>query len=216
MNRILCSGCVILLTLLCSLTSFSQTLKAGPKDTVLFMNGGKLAGEILDTSFHKIKVQYVRKRGKIKTIVIEEDLVFSLTYKNGKEKIIYEQDTLTGNYFTADETRLFILGEQDAERYYHSPYVTATSILIGFASGCWGSFICPIPPFAFSGLMLIPKIKIKYNTVSTPGYLNFDTYVLGYEKVARRKKLFRSLIGGIAGLGVGLVSFPPLASALNL
>ncbi|MFI5150358.1 MAG: hypothetical protein ACHQRM_11545 [Bacteroidia bacterium] len=207
MNRILSAALFLLIFLNLSDSAQARTKTDGPKDTVMFMNGSKLAGTILDTTFHKIKISYLRKKGKEKTILIDEDLVFSIVYKNGNEKIIYEQDTISGNYFTTEETRLFIFGERDAEKYYHSPYVTATSILIGVASGYWGVFICPIPPFVFSGLMLIPKIKIKYNTVSTPGYLNFDTYVLGYEKVARRKKLFRSLIGGIAGLTSGLLTF---------
>jgi hypothetical protein len=187
--------------------SNAQSAKEASKDTVLFMNGGKLAGEILDTSFRLVKFKYIKKNGKEKTITIENDLVFSLTSKNGTEKIIYEQDTISGNYFSQDETRLFIYGEQDAEKHYHSPYVTAASILVGVASGAWGAFICPIPPFVFSALMLLPKIKIKYKTVSNPAFLNYDTYVLGYEKVARKKKLFHSLIGGIGGLAGGFLAF---------
>jgi hypothetical protein len=183
---------------------------ASPKDTLILMNGLKLAGEVVDTVFHNTKIKYVKKHGKEKTLVIDNDLIFSIVYKNGREQIVYEQDTANGNYFTADETRLFIYGERDAENHYHSPVVTITSIVIGVGSGYVGSFLCLLPPFAFSGLMLIPKIKIKYSAVSTPGYLNYDTYVMGYEKVARRKKLFRSLIGGFGGLAAGLFTFQVL------
>ncbi|HEV7231845.1 MAG TPA: hypothetical protein VGO45_10980 [Bacteroidia bacterium] len=182
----------------------------GVKDTLILMNGLKLAGDVLDTAYQKTTVKYVKKNGKEKTVVVDNDLIFSILYRNGREKIIYEQDTVSGNYFTPDETRLFIYGERDAEKHYHSPITTIASIAIGVGSGYFGSILCLIPPFAFSGIMLIPKIKIKYKTVSTPEYLNFDTYVLGYEKVARKKKLFHSLIGGIGGLAVSLFSFQVL------
>jgi hypothetical protein len=178
-----------------------------PGDTLLLMNGSKLAGEVLDTTYHKVKVKYVKKSGKERTILIENDLVFSIRYKDGHEKIIYEQDTIAGNYFTADETRFFIFGEQDAEKNYHCPGVVITSFAVGLASGYMGNFLSLIPPFAYSGILLIPKIRIKYKYVSNPVYLNYDTYVLGFEKVARRKKIFRSLVSGIGGLGVGFVAF---------
>jgi hypothetical protein len=177
------------------------------KDTLLLMNGDKLGGDVIDTAYHKTKLKYLRRNGKEKTVLFENDQIFSIQYRNGRENILYEQDTVSGNYFSAEETRMFIYGERDAERHYHCPASTAGGILVGFASGYVGSFLSLVPPFAFSGLLLIPKIKIKYKTVSVPEYLNFDTYVLGYEKVAKRKRLFRSLVGGIGGLGLGLVTF---------
>ena len=179
------------------------------KDTVLLMNGEKVAGEVIDTIYHKIKVKYLKKNGKEKTILIDDDLVFSVFFKDGHEKIVYEQDTISGNYFGVEETRMFIRGEQDAEKYYHTPFGTISSVAVGFASGYFASvsFLAAIPPFVYSGILMAPRIRIKYKTVSTPEYLNYDTYVMGYEKVARRKKLFRSLIGGIGGLTAGIFTF---------
>jgi hypothetical protein len=201
--------CTLLLAFLKPAIAQQTTGPANIKDTVLLMNGDKLAGAVIDTIYHKIKVTFVTKKGKEKTVLIDDELVFSVLFRNGREKIIYEQDTINGNYFGVEETRMFILGERDAEKYYHSPLGTVSSVVVGVASGYFASisFLAAIPPFAYSGILLIPKIKIKYKTVSTPEYLNYDTYVMGYEKVARRKKLFRSLIGGIAGLTAGLFTF---------
>jgi hypothetical protein len=193
------------------LSAQANTLKPGGpvKDTVMLMNGDKLSGEVIDTIYHKVKVKYLKKNGKEKTILIDDDLVFSVLFKDGHEKVIYEQDTINGNYFGVDETRMFILGERDAEKYFRTPFATISSIAIGFSSGYLASvsFLAALPPFAYSAILMIPKIKIKYKTVSTPEYLNYDTYVMGYEKVARRKKLFRSLIGGIGGLTAGIFTF---------
>jgi hypothetical protein len=200
----------VFLFLLISGPAFAGICPAGPAgtlDTVLLMNGSKIAGVVGDTSNHHFKVTYLKKSGKSKTISLEEDLVFSILYKDGHEQVVYQQDTATGNYFTAEETRFFIYGEQDAEKNYHCPGVVISSFAIGVGGAYLGSFLSFIPPFAYSGLLLIPKIKIKYKTVSNPVYLNYDTYVLGYEKVGRRKKLFRSLISGISGMAIGFAGF---------
>jgi hypothetical protein len=183
---------------------------AGPaKDTILLMNGDKVAGDVVDTIYHKIKVKYLTKKGKEKTVLIDDELVFSVLFRDGREKIVYEQDTINGNYFGVEETRMFIYGERDAEKHFRSPIGTVSSVAVGFASGYLASFsfLSAIPPFIYSGILLIPRIKIRYKTVSTPEYLNYDTYVIGYEKVARRKKLFHSLLGGIGGLAAGIFTF---------
>ncbi len=171
------------------------------------MNGKILAADVLDTVFHKVKVKYLKKRGKEKTIEIENDLIYSIRYKDGHEQIIYEQDTTTGNYFTAEETKMFIFGEQDAEKNYRCPGATIIGVVIGVGSAYMGNFLSLIPPFGYTALLLIPKVKIKYKDVSNPVYLNYDTYVMGFEKVARRKKILRSFIGGIGGLAAGLYTF---------
>lgn len=186
----------------------SKALAAGgPKDTVLLMNGEKIAGDVLDTIYHHTKIRILKKKGKEKTIVIDNEEIFAVEYKDGHENVVYEQDSLAGNYFTPEEVRMFIYGERDAQKYYRCPLATGSAVLVGFGSGYVGSILSLIPPFVYSFVLLAPKIKIKYKTVSNPEYLSSDTYLLGYEKVAKRKKLFRSLVGGIGGLTAGLFTF---------
>jgi hypothetical protein len=207
--------CFFFFTFLSAAKAGSSFSNGPVKDTVLLMNGDKLSGDVIDTIYHKIKVKYITKKGKEKTVLIDDEIVFSVLFRDGREKIIYEQDTINGNYFGVEETRMFIYGERDAEKYFRSPIGTISSVAVGFASGYFAyySFLSAIPPFVYSGILLIPRIKIRYKTVSTPEYLNYDTYVMGYEKVARRKKMFHSLIGGIGGLVAGIftfqVIFPP-------
>jgi hypothetical protein len=198
---------LLILFLLTRLPVFAQDANhpATPKDTVIFMNGGKLTCQILDTSFHKLKVNYKQKYRKEKTIVIDDEMIFSVLYHDGHEQIIYEQDTIAGHYFTIDETRMFIYGRQDAEKNYRCPVSTISSIAVGIGSAFTGNIIALVPPFVWGGLLLVPKIKIKYAYVSNPVYLNYDTYVMGFEKVARRKKFFHSLAAGFGGLAAGAV-----------
>ena len=80
---------------------------------------------------------------------------------------------------------------------------------LGAGAGFTGSFLCPLVPFAFTALsgLPLPKVKIKKGTVSNPDYLNHQTYLLGYDRVARKKRKISSLIGGGIGLGVGLGTY---------
>ena len=174
-------------------------------DTVFMMNGDILPAFITDTSFHGVKLLKPDKKRGSKEIIIEGDLIFSLKFSSGYEKIIYRYDSAGGNEFTTDEARLFILGQRDAEKGYRSPFITAGGFIIGATAGSVGSLLAPFPPFAYSGIMLIPKIRVKHKSVSDPNYLKNDAYLLGYEKVARRRRAARSFLGGISGLAVGLI-----------
>ena len=62
---------------------------------------------------------------------------------------------------------------------------------------------------------MYPKVKIKHSTVSNIEYLKQDAYIMGYERVARKKRKFQSMIGGGIGLVVGLGTYGVLKSTGN-
>jgi hypothetical protein len=128
---------------------------------------------------------------------------------------MYVYDTVIGNEFTVDEMRYFILGERDADKNYKARGTLALGVLIGTLSGFTGSFLCPIPPFAFTALCGLPKIKIKPGTVTNQDFLKHDPYLMGYERVARKKRKLQSLIGGGVGLVVGLSTYGVLKATHN-
>ena len=169
------------------------------------MNGDILPAFITDTSFNGVKLLKPDKKKGSKEIIIEGDLIYSLKFSNGYEKIIYHLDSAAGNEFTQEEAKLFILGQRDAEKGFHSPFVTTVGFIVGAAAGSITYLIAPIAPFTYSGIMLIPKIRVKHRSVSNPDYLKSDAYLLGYEKVARRRRAVRSFLGGLSGLAVGFV-----------
>jgi len=157
-----------------------------------------MISSVFDTSFFGVKVY--GKTKKKKEMIVEGERIFSIKFASGKEKIYYKQDSVFENYFTVDETRLFIKGEQDAAKY-KCRFSTISSFAVGAASGLvLGSVFAFIPPFTFSATTLLPKVRIRHSTVSNMNYLNYDTYILGYERVARKKRLINSLSGGVAGL----------------
>lgn len=188
---------------------FSQT--AEPLDTVYLMSGRTVAGVVKDSTDEQLKI-LVLKKGNFKADFIDLDLVYSVKYKNGVETVFYKQDTLFGNYYTDQEVRYFLQGERDAMRSYRCPVWSAGAFVFGFAGGAFGGYIIPfLAPFVYAGTSTFFRIKIKPGTVSNPAYLRYDTYLLGYEKEAKKRRIFRSLIWGGAGMLSGVIT----ASIIN-
>jgi hypothetical protein len=182
------------------------------KDTVTLLNGDVIICTVIDTTNGLTSIKNPKKTTK--NILIENDRIFSIRNKNG-ESIIYTYDTLIGNEFTIDEMRYFIYGEQDADKNFKANGCLAIGAAVGVLSGITGSFFSPIPPFAFTALSGLPKVKIKKSTVSNLEYLNHDPYLMGYERVAKKKRKLKSLIGGGLGLVAGIGTFIGLKSSGN-
>lgn len=181
-----------------------NTFSQNGKDTILLLNGGIVIGTVIDTLNGLTTLK--NPKDSTKNAVIENDRIFSITNANG-ESIMYVYDTILGNEFTIDEMRYFILGEQDAEKGFKAKGAFWGNMLLGAAGGVTGSFLCPIPPFAFTALSGVPRVKVKTSSVSKIDYIKHDTYIMGYERVARKKRKLSSLVGGGIGIGVGLGTF---------
>lgn len=182
------------------------------KDTILLLNGNTVIATIIDTTGGVTSIK--NPKSDKKNNLIENDRIFSITNEKG-EHILYVYDTVIGNEFTVDEMRYFIKGEQDAEKGFKARGAFYGNLALGAAAGVTGYFLCPIPPFAFISLSGLPKVKIKKETVSNLDYLKQDSYLMGYERVARKKRKMKSLLGGGIGLGVGLGTFFILKSTGN-
>ena len=165
------------------------------------LNGGIMVGTVIDTLNGVTTLK--NPKDSTKNIIVENDRIFSITNASG-ESIMYVYDTLIGNEFTIDEMRYFILGEQDAEKGFKAKGAFWGNMLIGAAGGVTGSFLCPLPVFAFTAASGLPRVNIKHKTVTNPECLKHDTYIMGYERVARKKRKISSLIGGVIGLAVGV------------
>lgn len=202
------------ITIIClALGLISQNaISQNGKDTILFLNGAIMTGTVIDTTNGVTTIK--NPKDSTKNIIVENDRIFSITNAGG-ENIMYVYDTLIGNEFTIDEMRYFILGEQDAEKGFKARGAFWGNMLLGAAGGVTGSFLCPIPPFAFTALSGLPRVKIKSSSVSNIEYIKHDTYIMGYERVARKKRKLGSLVGGGIGLGVGLGTFFILKSTNN-
>lgn len=202
---------IVSLLLLSASAAKSQT----GNDTILLINGTEIITTVYDTTFGN--VTFKNSKPEKDPITIESDDVYSIRNSKG-ESIIYHYDSAAGNDLTVEEMKYYIKGEQDAQKKFKPRGAFWTNMVVGAASGVTGSFLCPLPPFAFTSLCGLPKVKIKHSTVSNLEYLKHDTYIMGYEKVARGKRKTKSLLGGgiglVAGLGIVWGILQPNHSAL--
>lgn len=199
---------VVSFILLLTGKSFSQDLQ----DTIILLNGDAVICTVIDTTNGVTSIK--NPKHPKKNITIENNRIFSIRNPKG-ENIMYVYDTLIGNEFTVDEMRYFIYGEADADKNFKATGSLLIGGAIGALSGFTGLFFCPIPPFAFTALTGIPKVKIKHETVSNIEFLKHDPYIMGYERVARKKRKVKSLLGGGIGLVVGLGTFGTLKATDN-
>jgi hypothetical protein len=205
---------------------FFITQNSMAQDKVTLLNGLEYEGLIADTSFLNISIN--RKKSS-RPFVLDRYRVFSINW-NGTETVLYRKDSAAGNIKTEQEMRLFIKGEQDGNSTYKAPWL----VVGGFAAGFFGGYVQPLmsqqlgKPYLDKGeanpygwmeqLYAIPIVPLSYiifsgsrwikidkNKISNKIYLSEDSYLEGYERVARSKKVQRALWSSIGGLVAGLV-----------
>ena len=171
------------------------------------MNGELLVAKVIDTLMNKVTCSY-QKKSEDKVLKIEEERIFKIVYGNGTNKTYYKYDTLVGNIFTVEEAWYFVLGEQDAIRNYKPRFTFYGGIIVGAAGPIFTpTLIAPVPVFLYAGAVKIPKIRVNTKDLKDRERLNHDTYLLGYERVARKKQTFRALIGGGVGVVLGFATY---------
>lgn len=142
-------------------------------------------------------ISFVKKNNK--PGIIKKNRVFSIYHTDGKETIIYYQDTSSfSNDLSIEEMRMFVRGEQDAIKNYKSRMATAGGFIIGAGSTILKYFGPIIPLIYVSALgSFSPKeSKIK---ASDPEWVKDLNYVDGYQKKARSKKVTNALISSAIG-----------------
>ncbi|MBI3519292.1 MAG: hypothetical protein HY062_08035 [Bacteroidetes bacterium] len=186
----------ILLTVLLSLSS-----KAQHKDTILLMNGNFVVEKVIDTVIGAVTI--INPANTKEKLHYEYDEIYCVKYASGFTDYYYTQDTLKGNYFTREEMQYYMYGERDARKGFKARGCLIGAGVVGLASGGLGIFFAPIFPYGYMGLSGITKVRIKHSTISNPNYIDYDAYILGYERVSRTKRRIQALIGGTIGLAVG-------------
>ena len=184
--------------------SIPDTLKM---DTIMFLNGEVSPARIIDTANNLVRFLPQKKKRKSRLQEVEIAKVFSLKFYNGEERIVYFHDSVIGNVFTVLEAKMFILGEREADKHYHNKW----PFIIGFTSGLTSPLVLSnavaLSPFVPAVTPLhthIPYIHINTKQIVNKNYLQYDTYLMGYERSARKKNFINSLIGSGLGLIAGI------------
>lgn len=177
-------------------------------DTIFFLNGEVKAVKLVDTAHHLVRfLPQKQKTKKPKVKEAEKSQVFSLKFSGGQERILYFHDSAIGNVFTVLEAKMFMYGEQEADKNYKNKWPFVIGFIVGFGSPVALSnavALSPIAPAIIPLHTLIPSIKINTKKIANKNYLQYDTYLMGYEKVARKKNFMNSFLGAGIGLAAGL------------
>ncbi|MCH2198225.1 MAG: hypothetical protein MK081_05545 [Flavobacteriales bacterium] len=189
--------------------SFFQVPSMPAKGSVLRMSGHVVEGTILSVDGIDVVIETEKRNGKKRTQSIHKSEIFSISFDDG-EWILYSPDELIGDDLTVDEMRIYIAGEQDARTGFKTGPTFIVGVLTGgatafFAGG--GLILTILPPVGYTILQLIPVIKIQGNSISNPDYKYNDLYAMGYERVARPKKLLAGLKGSFLGSVLGVTAY---------
>ena len=175
------------------------------KSVILLMTGKLIEGTVTSEDTAYIYYEYEKSSGKVKQKQLDWERVFSHTV-DGKETVVYLEDTSSGNYFTEEEMRYYILGEQDAQKGYKSNWTVWVGVptTAGLGYVLSSSPLVFAAPFVYMLATSMPKYKMTPSSISNPEFLKNPAYILGYERTARSKRLFKSLASGVAGAAIGV------------
>lgn len=179
------------------------------------LNGREFSTKIIDTTFLNVTIQ---DKPGAKPLDLERYRVFSINWE-GKESILYRQDTLIGNFYNEHEMRMFVNGEKDALDHFKTPLTFWGGVAAGFTGGFVQPYIMgtvynnnllarpiftPIIPIGYCFVVGSRWIKINKKDVSNSLYLSEDTYLEGFEREAKGKRIQRAIWGSVTGLVSGL------------
>lgn len=177
-------------------------------EKLLFLNGIVLNGKLIDSTSQELTFKTFKKNGKEKLLKIETERVFSVIKKNGNEIIYYKPFKSDSDFYTKEEMRYFIKGEQDAINGYNSTFTAIFGFGICGTLGYlnYDNLLVVSTPLLYMLFSTMPRITIPVNAVSNIKYLEHDTYKSGFIRVARAKRVQNALIGSISGLIIGVAT----------
>ncbi|MBP6334022.1 MAG: hypothetical protein KA444_01020 [Bacteroidia bacterium] len=143
---------------------FLLSKQAFAQDTLIMFNGRIIPAASVEFQEDKIRYQKLctenpskpadnqgsqdgkQDKKKVKLKSMDAERVFSIKYRDGSERVLYTPDTTGLLEFNIEEMRLFILGEQDATKYYKNNLNKGIGFGLGAAAGFLGFYGIAVPP----------------------------------------------------------------------
>ena len=177
------------------------------KATIQRMSGYRIDCTLLADNGTELEFEIEKRNGKKKLIKLHKSEVFSVLFKGG-EWLLYAQDLVLGDDYTVEEMRVFLAGAHDAINHYNAKPTALAGVAFGSAGpivGAGGLILTIAPVIAYALFQMAPIIQIK--GVSNPDYIDNEIYALGYESVARSKKIVGGLKGSAVGAAIGVIVY---------
>lgn len=171
---------------------------------ILLMTGKIVHGQVTGRDSLHLFYEFGSKE-KAKKLDLER--VFAWTTADGSEQVLYQVDTTAERFFTVDEMRYYIQGEQDARKSYKANWTLLAGVPLAAAAGFAlnGSVVVFTVPFLTMVLAGIPSYTIRAKQMSNTSLITQPAYVLGFERTARNKRLFKALGGAVVGAAAGVL-----------
>jgi hypothetical protein len=193
------------------------------------LNGKILEGTVESTADEQIKMKVTDKKGKVYDTYLENYRVFSIISSDGKENIIYKQDSSIGNFLEPKDMNFYIKGEQDAYKNYRpmGTMIIGTTLGVGLGILDTYSFGDPSDPTIEKGLFksapglltliypfmytaiagIAPRPQLDIHNITDRNNLNSEHFIQGFARVARYKRTIRALLFSAMGSAIGLGSY---------
>lgn len=173
---------------------------ANAQDKILFRNGDEQVVKILEISPDTLYFTHTTDSAAKQIQRLPSNTVFSVTFQNGNRTLLAQNPTAA--YSQLD---LYQQGRLEARRNYKA---TAT-----FA-GTFGSMLLfPLAAPVVGTVLTVTKVPVSKIKASQPEFKLQKSYVDGYQKQARNKKLGNAAAGIAAGVGVYATFIAILLSA---
>jgi hypothetical protein len=184
---------------------FFSVMFAQAQDTLIMLNGRIHNVDIIYLKDDVLKYE-TTKKGKTIQQEIDKNRVYAIIHKDGREELIYHQDSVIGFDYTPEDMLKFIYGERDAMATYNgfAKHFLINFVISGAAGYVMGNMLAiPVPFLVTVGGIMVPnKIssKVKYKK-----FVKDEPYQNGYFRVVKGKKVQHLLLGGALGVATGLV-----------
>ena len=173
---------------------FNSGIKA--QDTIVLLNGKSILSQHAELNGYAITYHTLKANSKQKNVNVEN--VFSIRFADGTERIIYQPDSLEPDDYSPEQMRMYIIGEQEAIRYYKNNLNKATAFAFGGGSACL-SFYGIIGPAIYATVIGSFSPKMEKQKVSDLSLLQNTEFREGYIRKARDKNTKNAILYGLAG-----------------
>ena len=205
---------------------------ANSQEKVNLLNGKILEGTIQSTQDEKITMKVNEKKGKVYDTYLENYRVFSIITSDGKENIIYKQDSSIGNFLEPKDMNFYIQGEQDAYKNYRPMGTMIIGTTLGIGLGIFDTYrfnddpatstvnekgmfkgdppglLMVVYPFIYTFLAgIAPRPQLDIHNITDRNNLNSEHFIQGFARVARYKRTIRALLFSAVGSAIGLGSY---------
>lgn len=178
---------------------------------IIFNSGKTVRFNNVSIEDGKVRGDFYKKKRKGEKKINKDfpvENVFAINHDNKEQwEIIYVQDTSNVYDLNVEDMEFYVLGEQEALLNHKTELIQ----IVGFAGGAalgyflYSSVAIIATPIIYTGIVLIPKVRIKREKLKDENLLEKQAFIEGYVSVAKTKKVKSALISNASGILAGAI-----------